>query len=30
VVVFVGGVLLGAMAFNKRGPEIMGFALRNA
>jgi ABC-2 type transport system permease protein len=29
-VVFVGGVLLGAMAFNKRGPEIMSFALRNA
>jgi ABC-2 type transport system permease protein len=30
VVVFVGGVLLGAAAFNRRGPEIMSFALRNA
>jgi len=29
-VVFVGGVLLGALAYNRRGPEIMSFALRNA
>ena len=30
VVVFVAGLLLGALAYNRRGPEIMAFALRNA
>ncbi|GAB3802671.1 hypothetical protein GCM10028798_20360 [Humibacter antri] len=30
VVVLVAGVLLGALAYNRRGPEIMAFALRNA
>jgi ABC-2 type transport system permease protein len=30
VVVFVAGVLLGARVFDRRGPELMSFALRNA
>ena len=30
VAVFVAGLLLGAIAYNRRGPEIMAFALRNA
>ncbi|MHA7986207.1 hypothetical protein ACX9R5_10395 [Rathayibacter sp. CAU 1779] len=30
VIVFVGGVWLGAATFNRRGPELMAFALRNA
>ncbi|MGN6205371.1 hypothetical protein [Humibacter sp.] len=30
VAVFVAGLLLGALAYNRRGPEIMAFALRNA
>lgn len=29
-VVFVFGIWLGAVAYNRRGPEIMSFALRNA
>lgn len=30
VAVFLGGVLLGAAAFDRRGPELMSFALRSA
>jgi ABC-2 type transport system permease protein len=30
VVAFVGGIWLGAATFDRRGPEIMAFALRNA
>ena len=30
VVVFVGGLWLGAVTYDRRGPELMSFALRNA